>query len=143
MPEALPLKGWMTFAGLSLGFAPWSFVLALGQVWTTVREHSFALLDAPEAGAWLRGALLELAGLAVLSGLAIFTLPRFIGRRQSAPKLMQAFFLGTFLLGLWSRWRLTSLGLAVAPAQDASLVASLLWLTAFRTSNDVPRVFVR
>ncbi|MBL8918880.1 MAG: DUF2569 family protein [Myxococcaceae bacterium] len=144
VPDALPLKGWMMFSGLSLLLAPVTLVAALGQVWTLVRDAGLSsLLDTPEVDPVLRLAMLEIVGLAILTGLAAWTAPRFYARRRSAPALIQVFFLVTFLLGLWSRWQLTSRGLAVPPSQDASLVMAAVWLAAFRTSNDVARVFVR
>jgi hypothetical protein len=143
VPDVVPLRGWMMLAGLSLLLTPIAFVTSLGPLWSAMREQSLAMLDDPGSLADLGLAAVPVLGLGVLSALAVFTLPKFFAQRRAAPGLVQAYYLGTFVLGLFGRWAASRAGLPPAPAQDLALLSSLAWLVAFRTSNDVQRVFVK
>lgn len=143
VPEARPLTGWMLAAALSMGFAPLNLMLALGSLWTGLRERSLELLEEPEPRWWVAKAGLLVAGEGALTVLAALTAPRLFGRRRAAPVFAQVFFGATVLIEAGALWLWRAEPVEPPLSRVTALVAALVWLVVLRVSKAGDAVFVR
>lgn len=143
VPDARPLTGWMLASALTMSFAPLNLVLALGALWTGLRELSLDLLEDPQARWWVVKAGLVVAGEALLTVLAAVTAARLLSRRRVAPVLAQAFFAATVATEALAWWLRSADGVEPPVSAVTALVAALVWLVVFRRSKAGEAVFVR
>jgi len=145
-PRPRRLGGWLILALVTLFAFPLQLVAVFIPAWIAVHRHGFALIWEQDPH-WALVTGWNIAATGAMSMLSLFTVPQFWRKRSVTRKLMIAFYVGAFLVGIVNYVISAATAARDAPPPDMSRVMistaiAAAWISYFSKSKRVRETFV-